>query len=438
MNLDFPELRRLLAIGTGVGIEIEDDVLRVAAVRVRPTGARLLGAATINGFRERTAAGWGAVCTDFLKRTGASHLAATVLLPRRDVVVRLLALPGVKDQDIASAIDFQIDSLHPFPEEQATYAWTRLGGGGAVLVAITRKDTLDRYFGLFEEAGVKVAAFTFSAAVLYSASRLLGRPPAGGFLAFAASGDGLEAYGESEARPVFSAAFDVPRERAADLASAELRLDSGVEPVDIAALLPSPSGAPPDYDLSRNALAYAAALAGACPRLALPLNLLPAQNRNTNSRVIYVPTVVLLAAALLSVAALASIAPVKDREYLRGLEAETKRLQPMARKAGEIDRTIEATRVKTRQLDDFRRRSRGALDALAEVNKLIEPPAYVTNLDLAADSITVAGNAEHAEPLLKVFDSSALFQGSEFTIPLSPNGTMQTFRIRAARKGVAQ
>ena len=436
--MDFPGLRTLLAVGTGVGIEIEDDVLRVAAVRVRPTGARLLGAATINGFRERTAAGWGAVCTDFLKRTGASHLAATVLLPRRDVIVRLLTLPGVKDQDVASAIQFQIDSMHPFPEEQAAYAWTRLGGSGAVLVAITRKDTLEHYFGLFSEAGVKVAAFTFSAAVLYSAARLLARPPAGGFLAFAPAGDGLEAYGESEARPVFSAAFDVPRERAAELASAELRLDSGVEPMDVAALLTSPGGAPPDYDLSRNALAYAAALAGACPRLALPLNLLPAEHRSSNSRAIYVPTVVLAAAALLSVVALASIAPVKDREYLRGLQKETVRLQPLARKAGEIDRAIQATRARTRQLDDFRRRSKGALDALEEVNKLIEPPAYLSSLEMAEDSITVAGSAERAEPLLKVFDSSPLFQGSEFTIPLSPSGKMQMFRIRAARKGVSQ
>jgi hypothetical protein len=435
MNSDFPELRRLLAIGTGVGIEIEDDVLRVAAVRVRPAGARLLGAATINGFRERTAGGWGAVCADFLKRTGAEHLAATVLLPRRDVVVRLLALAGVKDQDIQAAIDFQVDSLHPYPEKQATYAWACLGGG-AVLAAITRKDTLERYFGMFSEAGVKVAAFIFSAAVLYSATRLLGRPPARGVLAFSAGPDGLEAYGESEARPVFSAAFDVPRERAVELACAELRLDAEVEPVDIAALLPIPSGAPPDYDSSRNALAYAAALAGACPRLALPLNLLPVENRSSNSRVIYVPTVVLLAAALISAAALASISLVEDREYLRGLEAETARLQPLARKAGEIDRAIEETRAKTKQLDDFRRRSKAALDALAEVNKLIEPPAYLTTLDMVADSITVAGSAEHAEPLLKVFDSSPMFQGSEFTVPLSPDGDMQLFRIRTARKGV--
>ncbi len=434
MSLDFPELRKLLAVGTGVGIEIEDDVLRVAAVRARPAGARLLGAATIAGFRERSAASWGAVYADFAKRAGTHHLAATVLLPRREVIVRLVALPGVADRDVAAAIQFQIDSMHPFPEDQAAFAWARLGSSGAVLVGIARKDTLERYISLFSEAGVKVAAFTFSAAALYSAGRLLSRPPAGGFLAFAPAGEGLEAYGESEARPVFSAVFDLPRERVAELAGAELRLDSGAEPMDAAALLPSPKGAPSDYDFSRNALAYAAALAGACPRLALPINLLPPENRSSNSRAIYAPAVVLAVAALLCVVALASISPVEDRKYLGALESETARLQPMARQAGEIDRAIAATRANTLELDRFRRQSKAALDSLAEVNKLLEPPAYLGSLDLARDSITVSGNAEHAEPLLKLFDNSSLFQGSEFTIPLTPSGNMQVFRIRAARR----
>ncbi len=438
MSLDLLELRKLLAIGTGVGIEIEDDLLRVSAVRVRPNGARLLGAATIGGFRERTAAGWGAVYSDFLKRTGTSHLAATVLLPRRDVIVRLVTLAGVADRDIASAIQFQIDSLHPFAEDQAAYAWTKVGGSGAVLVAITRKETLERYFSLFSEAGVKVASFTFSAAALYSAARLLTRPPADGFLALAQAGDGLEAYGESAARPVFSAAFDCERERAVELASAELRLESGAEPLDAAALLPIPLGAPADYDFSRNALAYAAALAGACPRLALPINLLPAESRSSNARLIYVPTAVLGLAALVCMVALASISPVEDRDYLRALERETARLQPLARQAGEIQRSIEAARAKTLLLDDFRRQSKSGLDVLAEVNKLLDPPAFLSSVDLARDSITLSGAAEHAEPLLKLLDSSPMFQGSEFTVPLTPSGKMQVFRIRAARKGVRQ
>ena len=47
MNLELRELRRVLAAGTGVGIEIEDDLLRVAAVRVRPNGARLIMKAVV-------------------------------------------------------------------------------------------------------------------------------------------------------------------------------------------------------------------------------------------------------------------------------------------------------------------------------------------------------------------------------------------------------
>jgi hypothetical protein len=437
MTVDFPELRKLLAVGAGIGIEIEDDSLRVAAVRVWPGGVRLLGAALISGFRERTAAGWGAVYADFLKQTGASHLAATVLLPRRDVIVRLLTLPGVADRDVAAAIRFQIDSLHPFPEEQAACAWTRLASG-AVLVAITRKDTLERYISLFSEAGVKVAAFTFSAAALYSAIRLISRPPVGGFLAFFASGGVLEAYGESETRPIFSAAFELPPERAAGLAAAELRLDPAAEPLDAAALLPAPLGAPADFDLSRNALTYAAALAGACPRLALPINLLPPENRRSNSRAIYLPTVALAALILLCVAALASITPVEDHAYLRALQTETARLQPLARKAASLDRAIETTRARTRLLDQFRRGFKSDLDAIAEVNKLLEPPAYLNSLDLARDSVTLSGNAEHAETLLKLLDGSPLFQGSEFTVPLTPSGKFQSFRIRTGRKGGTQ
>ena len=41
------------------------------------------------------AAEWGAEYARFLKASGAERLSATVLLPRREVIVRQLALPGV-------------------------------------------------------------------------------------------------------------------------------------------------------------------------------------------------------------------------------------------------------------------------------------------------------------------------------------------------------
>jgi hypothetical protein len=432
------EIRKLLAVGAGVGIEIGPEDLNITAVRVRPSGVRLLGAASISGFRERAAAEWGAIYADFLKRAGAGHLSATVLLPRQDVIVRLLAMPGVSDRDLASAIQFQIDSLHPFPEDQAVCSWARLNAGGAVLAAIARRDVLDRYISLFAEAGIKVAAFTFSGAALYAAVRLLAKPPTGGFVAFSGAGETLEAYGESEAKALFSASFDLPRDRAAELATAELRLPPEPDPPEVASLMPPPKGAPSGFDFSRNALAYAAALAGACPRLALPVNLLPAEYRSSNSRMMYVPSIALASLVLACLAGLLAITPVEDRKYRRALEAEIHKLEPLARQSGALDRTIDATRSRTRLLDDFRHRSKADLDVMAEFTKLLEPSVYLNSLELSRSAVTLNGNAEQADSLLKLIDGSGLFEGSKFTVPLARAGKLEAFRVRASRKGAAQ
>ncbi len=427
-------MRKLLAVGSGIGIEIGRDDLTAAAVRVRPTGARLLGAATIAGFRHRAAAEWGSIYSDFVRRAGASHLSATVLLPRQEVIVRVLSMPGVANRDLASAVQFQIDSLHPFPEDQAVASWARLGKSGSVLVAITRREVLDRYISLFAEAGIRIAAFTFSGAALYSAVRLLGAPPAGGFVAVAEADAEPEAYGESEAKPLFSAVLEGPGERAVELAASELRLAPGAQPMDVQTLLPAPKGAPAGFDFSRNALAYAAALAGACSRLALPVNLLPAEHRTANSRLIFVPTVGLVAMALVCIAALLAIRPVEDRKYLGALDTEIRRLEPLALRAGALDRATRAARARTRLLDQFRRRSQADLDAIAELTRLLEAPVYLNSLELTRDSVTLNGNAEQSSPLLKIIDGSKMFEGSKFTVPLTRRGPLENFRVRASRR----
>ncbi len=438
MRVNVPQLRKWLAIGTGVGIEIGEQDLTVIVTRVRPSGTRILGAGTIARFQERPAAEWGAEYTGFMKRLGGSHLAATVLLPRRDLIVRVLNLPGVSDRDLPAAIQYQLDSLHPYGEDEAAHAWRRVGRGGAVLIAIIRRETLERYISLFVEAGIKVAGFSFSGAVFHSAARLLSAPPAGGFLAVYEGEDALEVYGESDARPIFSTAFELPRERAAALAAAELRLPAEVEPVELSALLPAPKPMPADYDFSRSTRAYAAALAGACPLLALPLNLLPPEHRASTSRAMFVPTAVLALLLVASLVALASITPIEDRRYLQAMEAEIARLEPQARKAGALDRAIDKTRARARLLDDFRRRSKADLDALAELNKVIQPPAFLNGLEMNRGTVVLNGQAEQAAPLLKAIDGSPLFQGSEFTVPIGRAGKNEVFRIRATREGVPQ
>ncbi len=108
------DLRSLLAFGTGVGIEIRARDLAVTISQVRPNGVKAATAAVIENFRERPAAEWGAEYLRFLRENGASHIAATVVAPKREVIVRQIALPGVARKDLAAAIGYQIETLHPY------------------------------------------------------------------------------------------------------------------------------------------------------------------------------------------------------------------------------------------------------------------------------------------------------------------------------------
>jgi hypothetical protein len=249
------EWRRWLAIGTGVGIEIAGDELAVTVVRVRPSGVEVLAATRI-AFRGRRATEWGSEYTAFLKKAGGSHLAAVVLLPRSELTVRQLSLPGVASKDLPAAIGFQLDSLHPYTEEDAAFTWSKLGSTGAILLGITRRQVIEHYSNLFSEAGIKIATLTFSAAALYCALRLLSQPSPDGLLAFREFDGGLEIYGESPARPVFSAVFDANPARARALAASELRLSPDVVPALACAERQSASGRAEERELAHDLRAY--------------------------------------------------------------------------------------------------------------------------------------------------------------------------------------
>jgi hypothetical protein len=437
LDLALPkDIRKLLAFGSGIGIEIGAHSLEVVATRVRPSKIMVLGRLVIENFVGRPAAEWGAEYSRFVKALGIGHLAATVLLPRREVIVRQVALPGVAAKDREGAIRFQLDSLHPYGEEEVEWGWSPLGFG-AVLVGVVRREVVDRYHGLFMEAGVPVASFTFSAAAVHAAIRLNGNGHGGGFVALGRSGSGtVEVYGESQAKPVFSAEFVLPPQRAVGLALAELRLPPETEPVRLEDILPKPTVNPVENDLSRNALPYATALAGACPRLAPSANVLPAERRRANSRAALVPTLALAAMVLLAAGGVVGWQTYSERRYLRELNAEIAKTEPLAQRADALDRQIAKVRAQAELLDRFRTQTRDDLDALNELTKVIAAPTWTSSVDVTRDSVRVTGIAPVAAPLVKILDSSPLFGGSAPDyISRNPNNQGgEVFQIHSTRK----
>lgn len=429
------DIRTLLAFGTGVGIEIGERDLSVTIALVRPGGVKIAAFTTIENFRSRTAGEWGSEYLRFLAANGASHMAATALAPKREVIVRRIALPGVSNKDFETAIGFQVESLHPYGEEEIRFGWGRVAEDGTALIGIMRQSTLDGYLEKFSAAGITLACFTFSAAAMHGAARLYAPPRPEGFVALSASDGGtIEAYGESPARAVFSAQFDLPAERAAALAAAELRLPPDTAPVRMSDILPAPAGAPAGFDLAGNPFSYAAALAGACPRLAPAANLLPEAQRSSNSRMRLAPSAILAGLLLLAAGAVFGYSRIEERRYLAELETASARLEPQVKKIAALDKAVEHARLRARLLDEFRGRSKYDLDTLNELTRILAPPIWTNGATITRDSIAVSGEAEQAAPLLRIMDGSPFFRDSSFAIPIARAAKTELFSIRAARR----
>jgi len=339
------------------------------------------------------------------------------------VIVRHVQLPGVERRELAGALALRLRALHPFPEDEVAWCFAPVAGGA--LVGLVRLGVLGKYESLFEEAGIPVASFTFSATVLNSALRLFGEPSQP-FLGLTEAVDGVfEAYGENAGGTIFSGEFTGGPDRAAAAGRAELRLPAGVEAVDLAQLI----------NVKERPLLHAGAIAAACPLLLRPANFLPPERRAGQAKFWLIPTAVLAVLLLLTVIGVFAIGPWNQRRYISALHAEMGRVKPVADQSAKIDQRVAKARTDIQTLDTFKARAQSDFEVLNELTKLLAPPAWTSSVEIFPDYVIIAGQAEQAAPLLKILDGSPLFQNSEFTGSVSrTSDNFELFRIKTYRR----
>ncbi len=453
----------LIVLGTGAGIEVRGDDLSVVLVKSRWKGVTVAGKTVLHDFRRRATAEWGEEYRQFLKSHQFRDWPAMLALPREEVIVRLVTLPAVSRSELKTAVQYQVDGLHPYGEDNVYYSFAVLDRGRAgtaespaqmeITVVIAAKEVVDRYADLFAEAGVKLRGITVAAAAYYGAPRLLrGQPPAA-FLLADQRNSTFELYGESAARRFFTAAFDahqMPLEKAVAAAAAELRIEEVGERRDVPLLvcgertvasplapeqvLGSPLGAPQEFDLARDATAFVTALAGACPRWGWRTNLLPASRRGSSARWPIALTAATAVAGLLVALVLWLRGPLQDRRYARELEREIKRLETTEKEVRGLERQAQKMRLRRAQLETLRRRPEADLALLTEISRRFPRTVWLNSIEVGEDAVQLVGQADAAAPLLGLVDSSGVLTGASFTGSIQRSENKEVFRIKAARR----
>jgi hypothetical protein len=102
-----------------------------------------------------------------------------------------------------------------------------------------------------------------------------------------------------------------------------------------------------------------------------------------------------------------------------------------------IEKTVRANRTRIQALDEIKGRSQADLEVLNELTRLLQPPIWTAGVEIYPDSVIISGEAEQAAPLLKLLDSSPLFQNSEFGLAVTRSNQVDQFRIKTQRRGRA-
>lgn len=449
--------------GSGIGIEIRGEDLRVVAVRSRPSGVTVLGSTLLTGAASRPVAEWGAEYAAFAQSLGLGHVAACVCLPRREVVVRQIQLPPMGDKERAAAVRFQLDGLHPFGDDDVAFASAPLASG-AEFTLIASAETITEYADRFGEAGVAVSAFTVAPAAVRAAVRSRWDDPPRPFLIAELRNDVLDVYGESEGRPLLSAEMNLRTASpglALDRALADLRLEPEAQPLLVLAgdapsgsgdddeprpadwagreltpaaeLLPVPLEASEDFDPAEWLIAFATAIEGACPRLGLRANLLPEERRQSDSRWLWAPTAAL--AALLGLLAVGfAVRPVvQDRIYAAELQTRIDRLEAINLEAEQARGRTAEIRRKTAALEALAKRAESDLRILRELSEVTPNSAWLSQLRIDDDGAQLSGTADRSAPLLRLINQAPSLAEASFTSSLRKTDEGEQFRIAVKR-----
>ena len=218
----------------------------------------------------------------------------------------------------------------------------------------------------------------------------------------------MEVYGESPAQPVFSAEFELPPQRAAMLALSELRLPPDTEPrtlEDDAAQAGGESAA------ERSVPQCAAVCHGVEPGPARgwrPRSTCCRRSiASSNSRAVFVPTMVLAGVLLLLAGAMLGYSQWSERQYLKpAWSAEIAKLEPLRKRADALDQRDRAharagaTAGGVPQADaqgSGRVERTDPSDGAADVEQ---------NTEIARDTVRLDGEAPQAAPLVQILDAS--------------------------------
>lgn len=484
----------MIYFGTSIGIAVRGNHLEIVCIRGRGRRVSVAGFLRIENYRSRPVEQIAEEYRRFRKANHAMTTSAVVALPRELGLLRSLELPAEIGQNLAQAVGYQVDTLHPFEEGGVYFDYAVLPGPGEaeqpaagsprrplrVAVGLAEKKQLDDLYDWFCAAGIDVRAFTFSTAALYQALRKgarAWRPERAEEAAHQASGlvvidrlpEAIEILGLGLDGSFYSkqCAAAQPLEREIAFCASELRWSGQEQP---AVLWIGEDDAPQgqiagtvcldgqlesrpsigetlksgEFRLERAFTAYSAALLGldrrlslSPPKAGLRWNLLPLEKRVYRSHWAYTAAYVLGAIALLLPAIWVVSGWAQDRNYSAHLDRQINALKPRVQYVDKLDARQKGLLTKLEMLKQEQDDAAKKMEALEELTRLLPNSVWLISLQINGDQVFFTAQGSAAAGLLQTLSQSLYFDQAQFQSAVTKNAEgKEMFQIRMRLRDV--
>jgi general secretion pathway protein L len=457
----------------GIGVEVAEDAIRVAALERRLRRIGVVWTATFpmaegnGGGREAALRRAGA---EIAQRLGTRPAEVVVGLPRAQVAIRRISLPPVGTDALRQMLAFEAERHLPFPPESCCFDFQVVGreaDGQATLVVGADREVVEACVAPLRDAGHAPAIVDAAPLALANCIGHL-RPEArrGPVAVLRAAGAAVEVGVLVDGRPLAVRRLTAdPRDRGAGLAEAIAGVEAsatragaqrprrwivvgngdagqrlmaaardaaGPEGIIEALPLPAATGG------GVSPVAFGLALRGLI-EVPLRINLIAGGQRRRAAT--WGPWLLVAQLALVLVLAAGGLGRIawRERAALAEVDAQLAAMAGQVEEARRLGADLARLLEHLRFVDRVQREAPSALEVLRELSALLPSEVVVNGLTVDQQGLRMAGRAPSASNLLVILDRSPLFRDVEFTSPMMIRGhEAQEFQLRASIRSVAE
>ena len=479
-----------MPLQSGIGIEIDQGTLRAVFVKRQWKQVRFCDRMEIPNYLSVGPDRCGDLFREFLHKNGLKSPWTVVALPRSSILLRYMQFPIAAEKELGHAIEYQVDSLHPFEEGSVYWSYSswipksvntqknvgRANNSGPelntgrveALVSIVEKSLVDDLATWFHAAGIGVSQFTVTTGALLAMAQPIadtyaieGGKKTSPFLMLHITQDHAEIAGLAPNVALISKEISAHSGRLTDTvlreietARSELRLnpneriplilsgvatnlvealasnDLGIDLIPCSSLLPKSGAASASTLESNDYVAFAAGCAAADQSRPYSLNLLPEHQRTFESTAAYLPAYALVVLIVILGIALAVRGTVQDWQYNKYLDEQIQALQPQIALVEHIQDRNRKTFTQINELMSIKRQTSLPLEALNELTALIPDDAWVQQLVYDGQTVSMSGSAKSASQIIPALAGSAHFENPQLLSAISKSADgKEIFRI---------